>query len=91
MVDEPAAGDIMIAGHGKHVGLVVGAKSAKNVVPSIEGNTWSHGTADNHKDGVYAKSHTWLCRSRSGLSSNATAPDSGSPLVRELREKAVSM
>ena len=57
LVEEPAAGDVLIVKPGTHVGLVVGPKGNGDKVPSIEGNTWSHGTKDDHKDGVYEKSH----------------------------------
>jgi hypothetical protein len=56
LVTDPVAGDVLIVKPGSHVGLVVGPPSGGKV-PSIEGNTWSHGTVDNHKDGVYPKSH----------------------------------
>jgi|GEM_PF-2045123 len=56
LVEDPAAGDVLIVKPGTHVGLVVGPVNGGKV-PSIEGNTWSHGTKDDHKDGVYEKSH----------------------------------
>jgi hypothetical protein len=56
LVTEPVAGDVLIVKPGTHVGLVTGAARGGKV-PSIEGNTWSHGTVDNHRDGVYEKSH----------------------------------
>ncbi|HET7545618.1 MAG TPA: hypothetical protein VFK05_37380 [Polyangiaceae bacterium] len=55
LVTEPVAGDVLIVKPGTHVGLVTGTPRGGKV-PSIEGNTWSHGTADNHRDGVYEKS-----------------------------------
>lgn len=57
VVTTPEAGDLLIVRPGTHVGLVTGAARAGRV-PSIEGNTWSHGTKDDHRDGVYEKSHT---------------------------------
>jgi hypothetical protein len=56
LVDQPQAGDVLIVKPGTHVGLVTGS-AAGGKVPSIEGNTWSHGTKENHVEGVYAKSH----------------------------------
>ena len=42
LVDEPAAGDILIVKDGSHVGLVTGPANSSGKVPSIEGNTYTH-------------------------------------------------